>query len=133
MRILKAEHAGSKAQVYECLSFTNLTNVTFTSASEGQINGAGAKWWGIPVIALNCLCTHIVLHTVSDSEILLMRIAQLADHLPLFTSLKTRNLLSLWHICSVVMLSCCLGHWLLGSEGESSTAFHDPQLAGRIG
>jgi len=41
---------GSKAQVYECLSFTNLTNVTFTSASEGQINGAGAKWWGIPGI-----------------------------------------------------------------------------------
>eukprot|EP00656_Telonema_subtile_P003824 TRINITY_DN11733_c0_g1_i3.p1 TRINITY_DN11733_c0_g1~~TRINITY_DN11733_c0_g1_i3.p1 ORF type:complete len:378 (-),score=64.36 TRINITY_DN11733_c0_g1_i3:121-1254(-) len=41
---------GSKAKVLECLTFQNLTNVTFTSTNEGTVNGAGGKWWGIPGI-----------------------------------------------------------------------------------
>merc|ERR1711934_660023 len=39
---------GSKGHVLECLHFTNLTNVTFSSSNEGELNGAGDKWWGIP-------------------------------------------------------------------------------------
>ena len=37
----------------ECLNFDNLTNVSFTSSNpdgEGLLDGAGAKWWGIPGI-----------------------------------------------------------------------------------
>eukprot|EP00931_Biecheleriopsis_adriatica_P090347 TRINITY_DN64348_c0_g1_i1.p1 TRINITY_DN64348_c0_g1~~TRINITY_DN64348_c0_g1_i1.p1 ORF type:complete len:448 (+),score=78.88 TRINITY_DN64348_c0_g1_i1:161-1504(+) len=41
---------GSSAGVLDCLHFKNLTNVTFTSSTEGELNGAGAKWWGIPGI-----------------------------------------------------------------------------------
>lgn len=41
---------GSKANVFECLAFDNLVNVTFTSGAEGTLNGAGSKWWGIPGI-----------------------------------------------------------------------------------
>jgi len=41
---------GSHGDVLECLDFHNLNNVTFTSSSEGTLNGAGAKWWGVPGI-----------------------------------------------------------------------------------
>lgn len=42
---------GKSASVLECMDFKNLTNVTFTSAAtQGTLNGAGAKWWGIPGI-----------------------------------------------------------------------------------
>lgn len=41
---------GSHAHVLECMEFDNLKNVTFTSSGEGTLNGAGAKWWGIPGI-----------------------------------------------------------------------------------
>lgn len=41
---------GKTARVKECLSFSHLTNVTFTSAGTGTLNGAGQKWWGIPGI-----------------------------------------------------------------------------------
>jgi len=39
---------GSKGSVIECLDFQNLTNITFTSSSQGVLDGAGSKWWGIP-------------------------------------------------------------------------------------
>ena len=41
---------GSDASVLETMHFSNLTNVTFTSSSEGRLDGAGAKWWGVPGI-----------------------------------------------------------------------------------
>lgn len=41
---------GSDAGVLECMEFDNLRNVTFTSSGEGMLNGAGGKWWGIPLV-----------------------------------------------------------------------------------
>jgi hypothetical protein len=41
---------GKKASVLECLQFTNISNVSFTSTAEGTLNGEGEKWWGIPGI-----------------------------------------------------------------------------------
>jgi len=39
-----------KAKVLECMHFQNVRNVTFTSSSQGMLNGAGSKWWGVPGI-----------------------------------------------------------------------------------
>eukprot|EP00041_Stephanoeca_diplocostata_P026189 m.699775 g.699775 ORF g.699775 m.699775 type:complete len:429 (-) comp22906_c0_seq19:2120-3406(-) len=36
--------------VHECLFFSNITNVTFTSSGAGTLYGNGEKWWGIPGI-----------------------------------------------------------------------------------
>jgi polygalacturonase len=40
----------SKKHVHECMQFINLKNVTFSSATEGTIDGSGSKWWGFPGI-----------------------------------------------------------------------------------
>jgi len=37
-------------KVFECMSFYNVTNVTFTSSGIGSLDGQGATWWGIPGI-----------------------------------------------------------------------------------
>eukprot|EP01062_Namystynia_karyoxenos_P010444 TRINITY_DN136_c0_g1_i3.p1 TRINITY_DN136_c0_g1~~TRINITY_DN136_c0_g1_i3.p1 ORF type:complete len:456 (+),score=169.32 TRINITY_DN136_c0_g1_i3:74-1369(+) len=37
-------------RVLECMSFYSFTNVTFTSATKGTLNGNGKTWWGIPGI-----------------------------------------------------------------------------------
>jgi len=39
-----------KKRVLACMSFSHLTNVTFTSSTEGELDGEGAKWWGLPGI-----------------------------------------------------------------------------------
>lgn len=41
---------GQHAHVHECMTFSKMTNVTFTSSTEGTLNGDGGKWWGIPGI-----------------------------------------------------------------------------------
>lgn len=37
-------------QVFECISFSNIFNVTFTSNGKGTFDGNGARWWGLPGI-----------------------------------------------------------------------------------
>jgi len=39
-----------KGNVYECLDFNDLNNVTFTSSGTGTLEGNGATWWGFPGI-----------------------------------------------------------------------------------
>ena len=39
---------GVDASVLECMHFTNLSDVLFTSSGEGKLDGVGAKWWGVP-------------------------------------------------------------------------------------
>lgn len=42
---------GSKGKVLECMSFSNLTNVRFTtSGNVTTLDGQGSAWWGIPGI-----------------------------------------------------------------------------------
>lgn len=44
-------YSAQENRPHECLQFFNLTNVRITSAtSMGTLNGAGAKWWGLPGI-----------------------------------------------------------------------------------
>jgi len=40
----------SSGDVFECLHFFNLDNVTFTSSGVGTLDGQGEIWWGIPGI-----------------------------------------------------------------------------------
>jgi len=37
-------------RVHECIEFSGLHNVTFTSSGKGTFDGQGSKWWGIPLI-----------------------------------------------------------------------------------
>ena len=49
-RYIKAWPRTDHKSVLECLEFHNVTNFTFSSSGEGQLDGKGAKWWGIPGI-----------------------------------------------------------------------------------
>jgi polygalacturonase len=49
-KYLKKWPRNKNGGVHECLQFDNLTDVKFTSTNIGMLNGAGAKWWGIPGI-----------------------------------------------------------------------------------
>jgi polygalacturonase len=40
----------SNGNVLECIHFFDCTNVTFTSATVGTLNGNGHRWWGLPGI-----------------------------------------------------------------------------------
>jgi len=37
----------SQGHVLECLSFKNISNVTFTSDGQGTLDGQGSYWWGV--------------------------------------------------------------------------------------
>ena len=50
LRYINAWPRKGNGNVYECIQFVNFTNVRFTSATEGTLDGSGAKWWGIPGI-----------------------------------------------------------------------------------
>ena len=39
-----------QGDVFECIHFFNLDNVTFTSSGVGTLDGQGEVWWGIPGI-----------------------------------------------------------------------------------
>jgi len=71
---------GFNGGVLECLDFHDLNNVTFTSSAEGTLNGAGAKWWGIPGVGY---LTHKEnrprLLKVSDSQDILIEHLFLKD------------------------------------------------------
>ena len=36
--------------VFECIQFYNIDNVTFTSSGVGTLDGQGNTWWGLPGI-----------------------------------------------------------------------------------
>ena len=36
----------ANGDVLECISLSQLENVTFTSSGKGTLNGNGKKWWG---------------------------------------------------------------------------------------
>ena len=40
----------SNGDVFECIHFFNLENVTFTSSGVGTLDGQGETWWGLPGI-----------------------------------------------------------------------------------
>ena len=40
----------SNGDVFECIHFYNLENVTFTSSGVGTLDGQGETWWGLPGI-----------------------------------------------------------------------------------
>lgn len=85
---------GSKGDVLECLHFSNLKNVTFTSTDEGTLDGRGAKWWGIPGVGyLIRKENRPRLLKISDSEDVLVERLFLKDS-PYWTFLASgvRNL-----------------------------------------
>ena len=53
-RYMKAWPRGSDGGVLDCLTFSNLSRVNFTSASRGELDGGGAKWWGLPGTISRC-------------------------------------------------------------------------------
>ena len=59
-RYMKAWPRGSDGGVLDCLTFSNLSRVNFTSASRGELDGGGAKWWGLPGTISRCRKTNCV-------------------------------------------------------------------------
>lgn len=45
---IEAWPRNAAGRVHECLQFTDIRNVTFTSSGVGTLEGNGAAWWGVP-------------------------------------------------------------------------------------